>query len=402
MNEDALMDSNRTISHDSEIGSKHLRFPIQYRIEHWIFMISFTTLGLTGLVQRFAENPFSQFVVDTLGGIENTRTIHHTAAIVMMFVVVYHIGAIGYRLYVRRVRLTMLPTFSDLKNGIQEFGYNLGARDSRPQQDRYTYGEKLEYWAVVWGTIIMGITGFMMWNPVFTTTILPGEVIPAAKAAHGLEAILAVLSIIIWHLYNVLVKHFNKSMYNGYISNHEMVEEHAIELANIKAGIDPPRTEKEHLDKRRRIFFPVYAVIAALMFLGIYFFVTAEVTAIETIPPAEDIEVFVPLTPTPLPTPRPTATSAPIAAVTWQGGVGELLEGKCGACHGSTQQLGGVDLTTFEGALTGGNAGPAIVPADPDNSQLVIVQRAGSHPVQLAEEELQLIIEWIEAEAPEN
>ena len=391
------------ISSEELPGDKgYLRFPLPYRIEHWLFMISFTTLGITGLVQKFATQPISQSIINLLGGIENTRTIHHAAAIVMMFVVIYHIGAIGYRVYVHRIRFTMLPFVRDLTNATKTLSYNVGFTKEKAQQDRYTFEEKLEYWAVVWGTVIMGITGFMMWNPLLTTSILPGEVIPAAKVAHGLEAILAVVSIIFWHMYSVFIKHFNKSMYTGFISEHEMVDEHPIELANIKAGIDKPQVDKETINKRRRIYLPIYAAIAVIMVIGVYFFVAYEVTAITTVPPREDVEVFVPLTPTPIPTRMPTATPVPVETVTWDGGVGELFNTKCSACHGSSQQLGGLDLSTYEGALSDGNSGPGIVPGDPESSQVVIVQGAGNHPGQFTDEELQLIIEWIENGAPEN
>ena len=398
----SLMEEYEVPAEELPGKSGFMRFPFPYRIEHWLFMLSFTLLGVTGLSQKFAVNPIAQSIIRLFGGIENIRTIHHIAAIVMMFVVIYHIGAIGYRVYVRRVRFTMLPLISDLTNAAKILGYNVGFTKEKAQQDRYTFEEKLEYWAVVWGTIIMGVTGFMMWNPLLTTSVLPGSVIPAAKVAHGLEAILAVVSILIWHMYNVLVKHFNKSMFTGYISDHEMIEEHPIELANIKAGIDPPTVDEQDAKKRRRLYLPVFATIAVLMVVGIYFFVAYEVTAITTIPPAEDVEVFVPLPPTPLPTHVPTATSAPVTAVTWDGGVGEMLNNKCGSCHNSSQAMGGLDLTSYEATLAGGNSGLAIVPSDPDTSQLVIVQSGGDHPGQLSDEELQLTIEWIGAGAPEN
>ncbi len=83
----------------------------------------------------------------------------------------------------------------------------------------------------------MIITGFMMWNPIATARFLPGDFIPAAKAAHGGEALLAVLAIIVWHMYGVHIKHFNKSMFTGKISEEEMLDEHPLELADIKAGI---------------------------------------------------------------------------------------------------------------------------------------------------------------------
>lgn len=165
---------------------------------------------------------------------------------------------------------------------------------------RYNFGEKLEYWAVIWGTVVMVITGFMLWNPIATTNFLPGQFIPAAKAAHGGEGLLAVLSIITWHMYHVHIRSFNRSMFTGRLSRHEMEEEHALELAEIEAGItDPPLPEPE-LRRRRLIFYPVALVISVTLLVGLYFFVTFEETAITTIP-RQEIDVFVPATPTPSP-----------------------------------------------------------------------------------------------------
>jgi formate dehydrogenase gamma subunit len=382
----------------------YLRFERLHRIEHWVFMVSFTTLGITGLVQKYSASPLSQAIVTGLGGIESTRLIHHIAATLMMLVVVYHIGAIIYRLYVQRLSPTMLPGVRDAINAMQALGYYFGNRKNQPQQARYTFEEKIEYWAVVWGTAIMVITGFMMWNPIATTNILPGQIVPAAKAAHGAEAVLAILAIIIWHLYHVLVKTFNRSMFNGKLSEEQMLHEHPLELADIKAGLDKPATSPEGIARRKRIFFPVYSVVAAVLTFGIVYFVTFEDTAIVTVPPSEagEVEVFVPLTPTPLPTPLPSPTPAAEVALVWEGGIGPLLESKCGGCHNGSSLIGGLDLTTYQGALKGGNSGPAVVPGDGQAGTLIQVQSAGGHPGQLTEEELAQVSEWIAAGAPEN
>ena len=238
----------------------YLRFTLWHRLEHWSFMISFSVLAVTGLVQKFSGSALSIWLIDLMGGIENVRIIHHISAIVTMLVVIYHVGAIGYRLFVRRVRPTMLPGIRDIKDAWQALLYNLGRRTRYPQGDRYTFAEKVEYYAVVWGTIVMAITGFMMWNPIATTRVLPGEVIPAAKVAHGLEAILAVSAILIWHMYHVFIRHFNKSMYTGLIPEEEMVEEHPLELADLKAGTAHRPVDPEEKKKRQRIFIPIYLI----------------------------------------------------------------------------------------------------------------------------------------------
>ena len=386
---------------------KHLRFRWPYRVEHWVFMASFTTLAATGLAQKYAEAGISQWIVAALGGIESVRVIHRIAAIAMMVVAVYHIGAVGYRMFVNRSRPHMLPGLFDVRNAWQSLKYNLGLSKQRVQQARYGFEEKMEYWAVVWGTLIMVLTGFMLWNPIATTHLLPGEVVPAAKIAHGLEAVLAVVSIFLWHLYHVLIRTFNRSMFTGYVSEEQMLDEHPLELADVKAGVagrpvDPDSLRAE--GGRRRVFFGVYGVVGAVLLAGIFVFVTFEKTAIETVPapPPERVTVFAPLTPTPLPTRLPTATPAPVTAVTWAGGLGDLFKAKCSACHGSPSGLGGLDLSTYEGALKGGKSGPGVVPGDAEASVIAQIQSEGGHPGQLADSELETVVQWVEAGAPEQ
>ncbi len=374
------------------------RFPLARRIEHLIMLLSFTTLALTGLPQKFPGASLSIAFVYVLGGIENLRKIHHFAAIVLMLGTAWHILVFGYLGYVRRTRFTMLPSLQDLKDAWQAFMYNIGRAKTPPQMGRYTFEEKMEYWAFVWGTIIMGLTGFMMWNPISTVKFMPGEVIPAAKAAHGGEALLAVLAIIIWHMYGVHIKRFNKSMWTGKMTEEEMLHEHPLELADIKAGIADRPVDPVALQKRQRVYFPVAAVLALFMLGGVYGFVNAEKTALTTTERrVPTVEVFVPQTPTPAPTLTPTvpATETPLptstpsepqptsptpstqsSSLTWDNAIGAIFQAKCGTCHGAAATAG-LNLTTYANAMKGGNSGPVIVPGDPVNSLLVKKQEAG-------------------------
>lgn len=386
----------------------YTRFSLSYRIEHWVLTISFTLLAITGLVQQHVDSTLSTSIIGWLGGIETVRLLHHIAAIVLMFEAIYHIAHVGYRVFVLRARMSMLPGIEDARNALQALRYNLGLDNRRPHQGFYTFEEKLEYWAVVWGTIVMGVTGFMLWNPIATTSVLPGISVPAAKIAHGLEAFLAVVAILIWHMYHVHLRHFNKSIFTGQASEEEMLDEHPKTLAEIKAGGEKDRIPPDVLSKRRTIFFPVCGLAVAVMLAGVYFFVGYEKTAIATLPPAEDVTVFVHLTPTPLPTiaPPPTRTPAPVTAVTedttWENSVAGLLEQKCIACHSSSMALGGLDLSSYRAAMAGGASGPAIVPAEAHTSLLISRQASGDHPGQFSPEELELVLHWIELGAPEN
>jgi formate dehydrogenase gamma subunit len=388
---------------------KYKRFSLAYRIEHWVLTFSFALLAITGLIQVYVDSGLARWIVGVLGGVETVRLLHRIAAVVLMLETIYHLVHIGYRLWVLHTPMNMLPGVQDVRNAIQSVRYNLGLSKERAQQGFYTFEEKLEYWAVIWGTIVMGVTGFMLWNPIATTQLLPGVAIPAAKAAHGLEGTLAVLAIIVWHLYHVHLRHFNRSIFTGYLTHEEMEDEHPRVLAEIEAGRRPPKVAPDVLARRRRAFLGVYGVLAICMLIGAYFFVAYEQTAIATIPPAEDVTVFVHLTPTPIPTlppPPPTRTPSPVTAAdlpaTWEGGIADLFEQKCVSCHSSALASGGLDLSSYEAAMAGGDSGAAIVPGESHTSLLVANQASGGHPGQFSPDELEQIVHWVELGAPEN
>ena len=277
----------------------YMRFPVVRRIEHLLMLLSFVTLGLTGLPQKYPNSSPGAFLLNILGGIESLRFIHHTAAIVMMFGTAYHILVMGYSVFVLRDQMSMLPSMQDAKDGIQALLYNLGFAKTYPQMGRYTFEEKMEYWAFAWGAAVMGATGFLMWNPITATQYLPGEFVPAAKAAHGGEAVLAVLAIIIWHMYGEHIKRLNKAMWTGTQTEQEMIHEHPLELADIKAGIADRRPDDATLRKRKMFYYPIAAIVTLGMLAGIFGFINTEETALTTITPLTETEIYSPQTPQP-------------------------------------------------------------------------------------------------------
>ena len=377
------------------------RFTIDRRIEHILLITSFTLLCLTGLPQKFAGAAWAEAIIAALGKIETVRIIHRIAATVFILEIVYHAVALGYKAFVRRVGMSMIPGGKDVIDGLQAFLYNLGFAKSRPRAGRYTFEEKLEYWAMVWGSVIMILTGLMMWNPIATASFLPGEVIPAAKAAHGAEALLAFLGILIWHFYNVHLRHFNKSIFTGKMDRQEMEHEHPLELNHLEAGAES--TNEAAVARRRRVYIPIAGVVTVALLVGIYTLLTFEKTSVATVPPVETVQVYAPQTPTPIPTalPLPTAVaqaSGGAAPMTWEGQVGGLFQQRCGGCHGSS---GGLSVKTYADLLKGGAKGAVVIPGSADTSPLIVVQ-AGSHPGKFSADELALIKKWIDANAPEK
>ena len=262
------------------------RFTKSDRIQHLTMVASFLVLALTGLPQKFiyANNRYLDDLIDAMGGLERVRILHRGAATVLMVVTVYHLLAVAHRLLVRRVSLSMLPRYQDVVDGLQAVRYNVGLAKERPRTDRYTWEEKVEYWSLVWGTVVMIVTGFMLWNPVATARFVPGQWIPAAQVIHGGEALLAILAVLVWHFYSVHLRHFNLSMFTGLMSEQEMDREHPLELERIKAGKAHPAVDPAVLARRQRVFLPVAGVVALLLLAAIYWFVTFEQTAIATLP----------------------------------------------------------------------------------------------------------------------
>lgn len=400
----------------SEIAhGQYQRFDVLQRIEHIILVVSFSLLGVTGLIQKFAAWPISEATIQFLGGIEMTRQIHHVNAAIIVILSAYHIVAVGYRVFVLRVRMSMLPTLSDFTEWWDDTRYKLGLSKQPAKFGRYNYGEKMEYWAMIWGTIVMAITGFMLWNPITTTRFVPGEWIPAAKAAHGAEAILAVLAIIIWHFYNVHIKMFNRSMLTGKLDEHQMAHEHGRELEAIARGTAGRKIDPLVLRRRQVIYFPIATVLGVVMAFGIIKFLTVENTApIKTVPPAVNVAVLVTATPQPTPTRAPTAvptaapTQAPSAGQVSSTGSGAafvqvqaILKAKCGTCHGDAA-TSGLNVTTYASLMKGGASGPVITAKDAEGSALITKVAGGSHPGQLTADELATLKAWIAAGAVEG
>jgi formate dehydrogenase gamma subunit len=301
----------------AERKQSYLRFALVQRMQHWLMTLSFTMLALTGLPQRYALAGWAEWVIAALGGIETVRIIHRVSAVVFILVTLYHFVMLAYKVLVLRVEMTMLPGLKDVTDMLDAVRYNLGLARRHPRLGRYTFAEKIEYWSLIWGSVLMIVTGFMLWNPLATTGLLPGEFIPAAKTAHSAEALLAVLAVVIWHFYGVHVKTFNRSMFTGKLTRAQMEAEHAAELEMLDQGRARAPVRREVKRARERVFLPVATVGTLAMLVGVYTFVTFEQTAITTVPPAETAVAFVPATATPTRTPTatpvPTATPLPTA-----------------------------------------------------------------------------------------
>lgn len=208
--------------------------------EHAAGMTLFLVLAVTGLPQEFFLQGWARWLILVMGGIERVRWIHRYAGILFAALVTVHLVAALVQVSSRRVKASLVPTRKDFRDAIAMMRYYLRLSEEPPRFDRFDYRQKFEYWGLVIGSFVMIATGFILFFPVETARILPGQVIPAALLMHGREGLLAFLIVITWHLYNAHFSPeafpFDKSIFTGKMSRERMEKEHTLEYARMLAG----------------------------------------------------------------------------------------------------------------------------------------------------------------------
>ena len=216
-----------------------VRFVLRQRIEHIVLMILFIVLAVTGLAQRYSSSGWGEWIIINVGGIEFLRLIHRIFAMIFVAQFLYHIGFVSVLYFGKHQKLSMVPTLKDFKDAVDEMRYSFGFRDRPPRFDRYDYRQKFEYWGLMFGSTVLIVTGFILMFPVAFTKLLPGQFVAAAVEFHGFEATLAVLTIIIWHLYDVIFRPgvfpADVTIFTGRISRKRIAEEHPLEYPDIAA-----------------------------------------------------------------------------------------------------------------------------------------------------------------------
>jgi formate dehydrogenase gamma subunit len=223
-------------THGGEVGRSFLRMSVLERIQHALLALSFITLVYTGFALKFPESwPFAWLAALEKGSAWRAL-IHRGAAVAMIAACVLHLFYLPTRRG-RRFLIDMLPRVSDIREATQNIGYLLGLRAEPPRYDRFSYIEKAEYWALVWGSVIMTATGFALWFETDALKLLPLLVLDVATLIHYYEAWLAALAILVWHFYFVI---FNPDVYpmnwtwlTGKISEEMLRHEHPREYEQM-------------------------------------------------------------------------------------------------------------------------------------------------------------------------
>jgi cytochrome b subunit of formate dehydrogenase len=234
------------------------RMNLAERIQHWLLILAFVTLIATGLPLFFYEFPFFKWLIPSGRAFDIRGILHRTAAVVLILNIVGHLV---YTIFTARGRANfkaMIPRARDFRDALEQFFHNFGITRmalrlgvgrkffaahpywlfaEAPRYDRYNFVEKFEYWAVAWGSAVMIVSGFFMWDVELSLRLFPLWVHNIFIIVHSYEAILAFLAVIIWHMYNV---HLNPETFpmswiwlNGSITGRELRTLHPLEYERI-------------------------------------------------------------------------------------------------------------------------------------------------------------------------
>ncbi len=243
----AILWRAKTLARRRAVGPSVLRMTRNQRWQHLVLLTSFFVLVATGFALKY---PDSWFAV-ALGLGERWRgIIHRVAGVLLIGDGVYHVFYVAFTRDGRKLVRDLLPTPKDALDAWGTMLFYLGLRNEKPKFDRFSYAEKAEYWALVWGTALMAITGIMLWARVSVGNLLAGWWLDAATAVHFYEAVLATLAILVWHFYQVFfdpdVYPMNWAWRDGKMSVEHYKEEHALDTetlaeadAEADAGPDP-------------------------------------------------------------------------------------------------------------------------------------------------------------------
>ncbi len=258
MSEEKVISASKPNEKVNDTKRYFIRLNFNERVQHMIFLVCFIILAITGFMIKLPEDIVSKFgeakdVIFYYRGI-----IHRIAGVIMILVSLYHVFYLLFKPAGRRWLVDMLPKFKDLHVMIGTMLYYVRVKEKPPEYDRFYYKQKLEYGALIAGATLMSLTGLLLW----TEEMWPKFVLDIAAIVHGMEAILACLAIMVWHMYEVHLKPrkfpIDNMWLTGVIDEEEMMEEFPLHYKKIMA--DPNlqkifiQQEDEEVKKPRRIF----------------------------------------------------------------------------------------------------------------------------------------------------
>lgn len=220
------------------IEEQLLRFNLVERIQHIILFITLIVLLITGLSLAFYDSWLGRFMISIEGGLEGRGKIHIIFSLILIALCIFHAFYITFSDKGHREISYIKYRKKDLKDLVLSFKYNFGISKQKPKFGRYNLAQKFQYWAVVFGCIVMIITGIILLLKVWGIgMIVPKWLWDITNLVHSYEGMLIFLVLFVWHIYDVHLSPgefpMNSSWLTGKITKSKLEEEHPEEYEEI-------------------------------------------------------------------------------------------------------------------------------------------------------------------------
>lgn len=174
------------------------------RVQHALMASSFIVLVWTGFALKYPNTWWAWPLVVWESSYPFRGLVHRIAAVIFMIMAAVHVGSLVFSRRLRDHWKEMIPVRRDVGETMLNFAYNIGLTNKKPYRSAHSYIEKMEYWAVIWGGVVMVFTGLVLWFNNWSLTWLPLWMMDVATSVHFYEAVLATLAIVVWHFYGVI------------------------------------------------------------------------------------------------------------------------------------------------------------------------------------------------------
>lgn len=254
------------------------RFTPVQRLFHLGLMLTFLIQGATGLGRMYIETNWGKYIAWCFGGYETSLVVHKVVGFIMLagFAVqgLYILSKVDFK------RLpwclldpdSIIPGPRDGINALKHVLWMLGLAKA-PNFDRWGYWEKMDYWAVSWGMVVMGVTGIMMTFHMLTSWLLPGWALNIVFWIHRIEALLAMGHVFMIHFFIAHIRRhafpMDTAMFEGTVDLEATRHEKPAWVARLESSGKLEEMLVPPASTRRYILFLVggYAAVSVGLFL---------------------------------------------------------------------------------------------------------------------------------------
>lgn len=184
------------------------RMSLWQRVEHGMLALCVILLVATGLALFYK----SAALIGLMGGFDGAKLLHKAAAVGLVASGLLHLLGLLLSASHKADFRGLAPRGGDLADALSGVRYELsGGKGTAPSYGRFTPLQKLQYWGIVLGCLVMAATGSVLWAHQLGAGVSL-ELFNLMSVVHSNQAQLIFVALLLWHLYDVHIGNGNFPM----------------------------------------------------------------------------------------------------------------------------------------------------------------------------------------------